>query len=65
MKESNFETTVLSSLSDIANLLSFTNIREVEEHKKTYLKDYILDKYKPYYIAKAKKCHQLKAILLD
>ena len=64
MKESNFETTVLSSLSDIANLLSFTNIREVEEIKKTYLKDYILDKYKPYYIAKAKKMSSIKSDLI-
>ena len=64
MKESNFETTVLSSLSDIANLLSFTNIRElVEEIKKTYLKDYILDKYKPYYIAKAKKMSSIRGEL--
>ena len=64
MKESNFETTVLGSLSDIANLLSFTNIREVEEIKKTYLKDYILDKYKPYYIAKAKKMSSIKSDLI-
>ena len=63
MSKKNFESDVLNSLSSIVDFLSLPDNKEIEATTKTCLRDYILDHYKPYFVAKAKKPSSIRGEL--